>query len=180
MIGKPFEQHKGNDLMDYPDSLPFALPETQPKLKATTPTNLPTTAQRQIPVAYVSGPYRDTRGVYYVEQNIREAEAVAVELWRIGYAVICPHTNTKHMDGFCPDSADVFIRGDLEIVRRVDVCIMMPLWHKSVGARNEMNSAYYADVLVLNWRLHRHLIDTIGSEGRSAIERIKTDLARSN
>lgn len=160
--------------MTEPTILPFHTPV------ADMPAAVAVANYRQ-PVAYVSGPYRDTRGTWYVEQNVRAAEAVAVELWRMGYAVICPHTNTRHMDGCCPQSADVFIRGDLELVRRSDLVVTLPNWVRSVGARNEVNAAHYAGVLVLCWaNAERPLIEFIGREGRSAIPEIRRQLAERN
>lgn len=54
-------------------------------------------------VAYVIGPYRagTVRGIV---ENIRRAEEVALALWRLGFAVICPHKNTALFDGAAPDS----------------------------------------------------------------------------
>jgi len=151
---------------------PFALPVS---------TESPEPA-RLIPVAYVAGPYRDVRGTYYVEQNIRAAEAVAVELWKMGFAVICPHTNTKHMDGITDNSADMFISGDLEIVRRCDVLVTMPNWMRSEGARNEVRAAKYAGVLVFEWscKAHKVCLDYIGKRGREVVREMKRQRAERN
>ncbi len=40
-------------------------------------------------IAYTAGSYRASTE-YGLVQNIRKAEAVAIELWKMGYAVICP------------------------------------------------------------------------------------------
>lgn len=155
-----------------PEPLPFHL--------AGDPAAVAVADYRQ-PVAYVSGPYRDPRGTYYVEQNIRAAERVAVELWRLGYAVICPHANTRHFDGCCPSSDDVFIRGDLELVRRSDVVVTLPNWARSAGARNEVAAAHYSNVLVLNWMdAAMPYLELIGREGRAAIPEARRQLAELN
>ena len=126
------------------------------------------THPRDIPVAYVAGPYRDSRGPYYVEQNIRRAESVAVELWKLGYAVICPHLNTKHFDGACHD--EVWLTGDLAIITRCDLVIVTPDWHRSVGTNNEMVFASQNGVPVLHIQKDFELIAAIGKQGRSSIK----------
>jgi hypothetical protein len=90
-------------------------------------------------VIYVSGKYRaDTRREIGI--NIENAKEVARELWKKGYAVICPHANTAFMDG--PDLGhDVFIQGDLEMINRSDCIFMMMGWEDSVGAAMEYRKA---------------------------------------
>lgn len=89
-------------------------------------------------VAYIAGPYRaDTP--HGIVQNIRNAEVIAIDYWRRGYAVICPHKNTALFDGLCPDH--VWLEGDIEILKRCDVIIMMRGWRSSSGARNELDIA---------------------------------------
>lgn len=89
-------------------------------------------------VIYISGPYRaDTvNGVY---ENIQRARTATIGLWRQGYAVICPHLNTSFMDGICQD--DVWLEGDLELLRRADAIYMLRGWQKSDGAIQELNLA---------------------------------------
>ena len=53
----------------------------------------------------------------------------------VGGAVICPHTNTRHYTGALPD--EVFLKGDLEILKRCDVVLMTPNWSASAGAKEE-------------------------------------------
>jgi len=89
-------------------------------------------------VAYIAGPYRaDT--IYGIIENIRHAEKYALKYWRLGYAVICPHKNTALLDGALPDS--VWLNGDLELLRRCDVIVMIPGWERSAGARAELREA---------------------------------------
>ena len=89
-------------------------------------------------VAYIAGAYRapTVNGIYL---NIQKARAVAFEYWHRGYAVICPHTNTALMDG--NDDSHVWIDGDIEILKRCDVIIMMAGWEYSDGARHEHDIA---------------------------------------
>jgi hypothetical protein len=107
-------------------------------------------------VAYVSGPYRDNRGIHFVKQNIREAEAVALELWRMGYAVICPHMNTAFLDGACPDG--VWLAGDLELLDRSDLIVMMPRHIESQGALAELVHAAIRGTPIFYWPVDEPLL----------------------
>ncbi len=87
---------------------------------------------------YVAGPYR-AASEWQVTINIREAEEAALALWRMGYAVICPHKNTAFFGGACPD--EVWLAGDLEMLARCDAIYPLPRWGDSAGARAEVAEA---------------------------------------
>ena len=89
-------------------------------------------------LVFISGAYRNG-GYAGVETNIQHARKEAVKLWQMGYAVICPHLNTAHFDGLCPD--DIWLKGDLEILKRCDVIYMLNNWHNSQGAKAELELA---------------------------------------
>ena len=88
--------------------------------------------------AFISGPYR-AETPFKISENIHRASVVALKYWRLGYAVICPHRNTALFDGEAPDS--VWLEGDLELLSRCDVVVMMKGWTNSVGARKECAEA---------------------------------------
>lgn len=89
-------------------------------------------------VAYLAGPYRAKNG-RTVRQNIRNAEAIAIKWWRAGFAVICPHLNTAFFDGEADDA--VWLEGDLELIRRVDLVIAMHTHQESAGTQDELTLA---------------------------------------
>ena len=66
---------------------------------------------------YVAGPFRAPNS-WEMEQNIRRAEALALEVWKLGLPAICPHANTRFYQGAAPD--EVWLEGDIEIMRRCD------------------------------------------------------------
>ena len=101
------------------------------------------------PVAYVAGPYRSKEGPNGILKNIMAARDIAIQLWRMGYAVVCPHANTFLMDGAAPD--DVWLEGDLEILRRCDMVVMTPNWKESSGATAEKNEAEANNIPVCIW-----------------------------
>jgi len=89
-------------------------------------------------VVYVAGPYRGETESDVV-RNIRAAEAVAIRIWKMGHAAICPHKNTALFGGLCPD--DVWLKGDLEILSRCDELILCVGWEKSKGTADEIQLA---------------------------------------
>lgn len=89
-------------------------------------------------VAYIAGPFRAST-FWGMVQNVRAAEAVALKYWKLGYAVICPHTNTANFDGAAADAC--WLEGDIEIMKRCDVVVAMSTWEKSTGATHEIKVA---------------------------------------
>jgi len=99
-------------------------------------------------IAYVSGLYRGA-SESDVAENIWHARQVAVQLWQMGYAVICPHCNTAFMGGVVPDST--FLQGDEQILARCDLVVMLPGWQKSPGATVEHYAAKKRSIPVFEW-----------------------------
>ena len=99
-------------------------------------------------VIYVAGPFRGPNS-WVIEQNIRRAEEVSLELWRMGAAVVCPHANTRFFQGAAPD--DVWLRGDLEILDRCDAVVLAPNWESSSGAKEEVRHAAMHEIPVFEW-----------------------------
>uniref|UniRef100_A0A6M3J7I4 DUF4406 domain-containing protein n=1 Tax=viral metagenome TaxID=1070528 RepID=A0A6M3J7I4_9ZZZZ len=97
-------------------------------------------------LVYVAGPFRGPNS-WEIEQNIRRAETLALEVWRLGAACICPHTNTRFFQGAADDT--VWLDGDLEILRRCDAVLMTDDWERSTGARAERDEAAKRGIAVL-------------------------------
>ena len=89
-------------------------------------------------VVYIAGPFR-APSAWEIEQNIRRAEALALEVWRAGITAICPHTNTRFYQGAAPD--EVWLEGDLEILRRCDAVLLTEGWDESAGTLAEVAEA---------------------------------------
>lgn len=100
-----------------------------------------------VKVIYIAGPYR-APNAWEIEQNIRRAEALALEVWKLGAVAICPHANTRYFQGAAPD--EVWLRGDLEILRRCDAVLLTPDWERSMGAREEVMRAHAECLPVLH------------------------------
>lgn len=100
-------------------------------------------------VIYVAGPYRSKLGMYYVERNIRKAADAALYVWRNGGVAHCPHMNTKFFDGAFGLKANIWIKGDLEIVRRCDAIWLIKDWENSKGAYREYKQALKYRISIL-------------------------------
>ena len=89
-------------------------------------------------VIYVAGAYRadSENGVW---ENIMHSRREAVKLWQKGWAVISPHCNSIFMDG--EGDANVFLEGDLTILKRCDAIFMLNNWDSSEGAQEELRQA---------------------------------------
>lgn len=88
---------------------------------------------------YVAGPFRGDNA-WEVENNIRRAESLALQVWRLGAAALCPHANTRFFgNALCSIDKQT---GDIEILRRCDAVILTEYWRRSSGARAEVAEAY--------------------------------------
>lgn len=114
-------------------------------------------------LVYIAGPYRGPN-TWAIEQNIRRAEDAAALVWKAGLAALCPHANSRHMDGVTSD--DNFLAGTLEMMRRCDAVLVLEGWLKSSGSQSEVSEAM---------RLGKPVLYTFGDE--SYLVDILRDLA---
>ena len=89
-------------------------------------------------VIYIAGPFRGDNA-WEVECNIRRAEELALGVWRHGGVALCPHCNTRFFDGTAPD--EVWLKGDLELLKRCDAVLLTINWRMSKGATAEKEFA---------------------------------------
>jgi len=89
-------------------------------------------------IIYLSHPYRSGTewGVWL---NIHSAHLYAKDLWRKGYAVISPVSNTAFMGEL--DDFEHWMAGDLEILGRCDILVLAPGWERSEGCKMEYSKA---------------------------------------
>ena len=91
-----------------------------------------------ITVVYVAGAFR-ARTQWGIMQNVRKAEDASLRLWKLGYAVICPHTMTQHFQDECPD--ELWLKGMIELLKRCDAIYMVEGWQISEGSIAELQVA---------------------------------------
>lgn len=90
------------------------------------------------PVIYIAGPYRAPTA-WRVQAHIRAAQEVALAVWKRGAVALCPHSNTGQFEGECPD--EVWLEGDLELMRRCDAVLLVEGWQRSSGTLAEIDAA---------------------------------------
>ena len=87
-------------------------------------------------IIYVAGPVTSPDGILNEQyENIHKARQVAVELWKEGYTVFCPHMNSMFMDGIIPH--DDWYKRDLVILERCDAVVLCEGWQDSRGSKIE-------------------------------------------
>jgi len=96
-------------------------------------------------LAYVAGPYR-AKTKLGVILNIIRARRVAKKLWKMGYAVICPHMNSALMDNIAP--VNTFLDGYIEILKRCDVLVLQGKWKQSAGTLKEIEIAKQYEIQI--------------------------------
>lgn len=110
-------------------------------------------------VIYIAGKYRGPNA-WAIEQNIRAAEEVAAKVWAMGHAALCPHANSRHMEGVASD--EVFLAGTLELMRRCDAVVLVPNWRDSEGARSEVVEAMRLGLpIIYTWGDESYFYDCI-------------------
>ena len=87
-------------------------------------------------VVYIVGPFW-ADNAWAREQNIRRAEALALEVAQAGFAVICVHAASRFYPGVLPES--FWLAADLEIIRRCDAVLLVAGWEYSTGSRTEVD-----------------------------------------
>lgn len=87
-----------------------------------------------LPVIYIAGPYRAPTP-RRVLANIWAAQEAALQVWKLGAVAICPHSNCYLFDDEAP--SDVWLDGDLELLRRSDALLLVGGWEQSSGATRE-------------------------------------------
>lgn len=107
-------------------------------------------------VVYVAGPFRGPNH-WAIHKNIRRAEEIAFDIWRVGAVALCPHLNTIHFQDALPD--DAWLTGDLELLRRCDAVVMVPGWEYSQGAQAERKYAKEHNIPVIDGSVSGSVVD---------------------
>jgi hypothetical protein len=95
---------------------------------------------------YIAGKYR-SNSIDGVKEKIRVARQYAEKYWKLGYAVICPHTNSGTMEYDVPEQ--LLMQGDLEFIKRCDVIVMLPGWTESAGSIAEHELALQCKLKII-------------------------------
>ena len=93
---------------------------------------------KKVEVVYVAGPFRAATG-WGIEQNVRRAEQVALEVARRGYTYLCPHMNSRYFHG--EGSEAYWIEATQKLMRRSDALVLVKGWEESQGTLGEIKEA---------------------------------------
>lgn len=97
---------------------------------------------------YIAGAFRGPTP-WDVEQNIRKAEAFALEVARMGAMPVCPHTMFRFFNGQLDDR--FWLDGTLALLERCDAIALVPgSWERSTGTRGEIERAIDLDMPIFS------------------------------
>ena len=108
----------------------------------------------EMKVIYVAGPFRasnpdGTQDMFRVQENIMRAMKLSLEVWKRGHAAVCPHSNTMFFTGAAGCADEVWLTGDIEILKRCDALLATDDWTRSRGAIAEVQYAFANGIPVL-------------------------------
>lgn len=116
-------------------------------------------------IAYVAGPYNaDSRRKILI--NIFDARDTAIELWKIGFATICPQLNSAFFGDDVPEER--FLPGYLRILETCDLIVLLPTWEESPGARREEAYAKEHNIPRYFWPEDRVGLEVLASGHKSS------------
>lgn len=96
---------------------------------------------------YVAGKFRGATQ-FEVDQNIQRAEALGLEVAKLGASPVIPHANTRSLHTHMPES--FMLEATLELMRRCDALILVEGWQDSQGTRDEMCEASFLGIPVFH------------------------------
>jgi len=89
-------------------------------------------------VIYIAGPFR-AANAWLVAENVHRAEQAAHEVVKLGAMPLTPHSIGARMDGTA--TAQFWISGTLELMRRCDAVLVLPGYGNSEGTKGEIAEA---------------------------------------
>ena len=89
-------------------------------------------------LVYVAGKFTGPNS-WAIEQNVRAAEDVGMQIALLGAMPVIPHSNTRFFHGTFTD--EFWYEGTMELLRRCDAVMLVPGWQKSRGAQTEAAEA---------------------------------------
>lgn len=89
-------------------------------------------------LVYIAGPYR-AKLQWDLEQNVRAAEAASLDVAKLGAAVYCPHTQSRHLYGTIDET--YWTDAHLNVLGRCDAMLVLDGWQRSPGTLGEIRYA---------------------------------------
>lgn len=92
-------------------------------------------------IVYVIGPLR-ADCIDDFNDNMNAARQAALELWKAGFAVICPHLNSGELGENNKDvnrcSEEILMKGSLKLLSLCDFAVVLDGWKDSCGSMIEI------------------------------------------
>lgn len=87
-------------------------------------------------LVYLASPYsgKDENEIWH---NVIKAHQKAAEVWQAGFVCISPCSNTAFFGG----DYDLYLKGDMEIIKRCDAVLLNDGWENSKGCQMERSFA---------------------------------------
>lgn len=95
---------------------------------------------KSMPAVYVAGPFKAATNEL-IEANIRRAEAMGLEVAKLGATPLIPHANTRAFHTVIDEA--FMLEATKELMRRCDAVILCEGWQESAGTRDEMCEAHW-------------------------------------
>lgn len=89
-------------------------------------------------VVYIAGPFTG-QTAWEVEQNVRRAEEVGLDVANLGAMPLIPHCNSRFFHGQINET--FWYEGTLELLKRCDAMLVTGVWGSSVGVMAELDLA---------------------------------------
>lgn len=132
------------------------------------------------PLVYVFGPYSNGGKItdrVVVDANVNSARDLALSLWNVGAAVICPHANTYNFDLNCNNTLapSEYVDGDLEMVSKCDFGLATSGWEASQGAIREYTFMQEHGISVVSFSDLCRIIGAFQDDNYEAILEMKIE-----
>lgn len=121
-------------------------------------------------LVYIAGRYRGPTA-WDVEQNIRRAEEMGLQVAALGAAPVIPHANNRYFHGTFTD--EFWLAATLAMLDVCGAVMLVPGWEGSVGTGDEIDRAKVRGIPVFErirdlaaWlKLHEELAETVAMGG---------------
>jgi len=99
-------------------------------------------------LVYVAGKFRGPNA-WAIEQNIRRAEEVGLQVAEAGAAPVIPHANTRFFHGTLTD--EFWLAATMALLERCDGMVLVENWKDSVGACAEVDRFMQLGRPIFRW-----------------------------
>ena len=116
--------------------------------------------EEPLPRVYVADTFR-AKTAWGIEQNIRRAECLGLEIAQLGAVPVIPHSMYRYFHGTLPD--DFWLDACMQLLRPCHVIITVEGWQSSAGTLNELDTAINKlHIPVFHQHTNKRIVSAIG------------------